>query len=268
MSPEEAFLRHRSEQGITESTLAATRHWLSELADFCRAEELAGWQDLTPAHLQRFHRRLLWRPAKSGRLYAANSVMQGLWAVRTFLRWAHGQGYLLEDPTRELLLTRPTQPARSLLTGQQLDSLRLLLDRSRPLGRRDAALFELLGQLTVPEVLGRDLADVLPGGRLRLPTGQVLLLEDRATQALGAYLQRGRPALASQSEEKALFLSSKGRRLGPERVSQLLLHLGRRAGLKQTLGPRRLLQSARALADEFQRPLAIVRRQHVKSGLR
>ncbi len=251
--PEEAFLRHRSGQGMTGTTLAVTRRWLSELADFCRAEDLSGWSDLTPAHLQRFHQRLLWRPGPNGRLYAANSVMQALWAVRTFLRWAHGQGYLVEDPTRDLLLTRPTRPARALLSAEQLDALRLLLDRSTPLGRRDAALLELLQQLTVPEVLARDLEDVLPGGRL-LVGGRVVLLEDRATQALGAYLLRGRPALVSRPEEKALLLGSGGRRLGAIRAAQVLLHLGRRAGLVQKLGPRRLLQSARALAEEFQRP--------------
>lgn len=58
----------------------------------------------------------------------------------------------------------------------------------------------------------------------------------------------------ARAEEKALFLGSGGQRLGEQRVAKFLVHLGRRVGLERSLGPRRLLQSAQALADEFQRP--------------
>ncbi|MEW6280690.1 MAG: hypothetical protein AB1758_18840 [Candidatus Eremiobacterota bacterium] len=37
-------------------------------------------------------------------------------------------------------------------------------------------------------------------------------------------------------------------------MQQCLRALGRKAGLEVSLCPRRVLQSARALADEFQRP--------------
>lgn len=251
-----AFLEHRRAQGISGSTLEATRYWLEELALFCQGEGLERWEELMPVHLQRFHQALLWRPTRHGRLYAPNTVMQGLWAVRTFLRWAHREGYLLEDPALELQLVRPAQPARRHLTAAELESVRLRVDPSTPQGLRDAALFELLQQLPVPELLSRDVEHVQPGdSSLELSHGIRLALADLAGKALAAYLYHGRPVLAARRpEERALFLNRDGGRLSSVRVTQCLRALEKRAGLGTSLGPRRLLQSARALADDFQRP--------------
>ncbi|MEW6280689.1 MAG: site-specific integrase [Candidatus Eremiobacterota bacterium] len=184
----EAFLKER---GWALATVEAAARWLDELAAFFQAEGLERLEDLTPAHLQRFHQVLLWRPGRHGRLYAANSVMQGLWVVRGFLRWAHREGFLAVDPSRELVLLRPRPPARRLLTAGQLEEVRRQVDRSTPHGRREAALFELLGQVPVRELLSRDAAHVGPGcTALVLSDGARLALEDAAACALEAYVPR------------------------------------------------------------------------------
>ncbi|MBI4867118.1 MAG: site-specific integrase [Candidatus Wallbacteria bacterium] len=252
---QQAFLRHRQDQGMTASTLVSCRRWLDKLAAFCRAEELEEPEQITPEHLRGFHQSLLWRPGRHGRLYAANSVMQALWVVRTFLRWAHREGLLAQDPTRDLLLKRAARPPRLLLSAQDLQAVRRQLEPSTPLGLRQAAFFELLHLVPSSELLSRDLEHVEPRDRLRLSDGQALALEDRPARALTAYLQSGRPFLLRQAGERALFLGAReGTRLSSVRVQQILRALGLQAGLELQLGPRRLLQSARALADAFSRP--------------
>lgn len=235
-----AFLGHRTKQGLAPATLVATARWLEELEAFCRERRMVRPEQLSPEQLLGFRQALLWSPGRAGCLLAPNTVDQGLRVVRSFLRWAHREGFLALDPTLDLVLPRPLQPARRLLTGAELDALHAQLDLATPLGLRDAALLELLGRLRLGELLSRDLAHVGPGCRSlsgwELAPGGVLAVAD--------YLERGRPFLVRGSREGALLLGARGARLGAGRVGQRLRELARSAGLEVLVGPRRLLQSA------------------------
>jgi integrase/recombinase XerD len=249
-----AFLRHRQSQGLAPVTLALQSRWLADFEAFCRAERIRRPEEFTPEQLRRFHQALLWRPGRRGRLLAPNSLDMALRMVRAFLRWAHREGFLLQDSTRELRLSRPPQPTRRLLTAAELEGVRGLLDPSTEIGLRQAVLFELLQQLPLPELLSRDVAHLdLAGARLVLSDGLPLELEHLAVGSLAAYLERARPGLVRDSAQRALLLCRGGGRLGLISAQVCLRQLGFRAGLEATLGPRRLLQTARARADAFAR---------------
>src|SRR3954451_6659159 len=80
-----------------------------------------------------------------------------------------------------------------------------------PLDLRDRAMFELATArgLGADEVVALDLADV-----------SALTTSDGA---LEQYLLRGRPTLATEPAEAALFLSKNGRRLSPSDVRRRVL---------------------------------------------
>lgn len=252
---ERAFLRHREGQDLAPSTLWLQRRWLADFFSFCQEEQIDRPEELSPEHVRSYQRRLLWQPSRRGGLLAPNSLHHCLCGVRTFLRWAYREGLLALDPTLDLVLGRPPQPPRRLLSAAELERVRRVIDRDAASGLLVAALFELLQQVSLPELLSRDIEHAEPRG-LRLADGRRLVLEERAAGALAAYLERGRPELLARgSGDPALFLSARGgRRLRPEAVGERLRVLGRVAGLEVSLGPRRLLQSAQALEDEFLRP--------------
>lgn len=249
-----AFLRQRESQGLAPMTLRQQRRWLADFEDFCRARRIGRPEDFSSDELRRFRQVLLWQPSRRGRLLAPNSLDQALRMVRAFLRWAHREGFVLQDCARELVLSRPPQPPRRLLTAAELERIRSALDPAPELGLRQAVLLELLQQLTLPELLARDIPDLdLADGLLLLEDGQRLQLEEPAVRALAAYLERVRPGLAQDPEQPALLLCRGGRRLGLVSAQVCLRRLGRRLGLEVTLGPRRLLQTARARANAFAR---------------
>lgn len=254
------FLRHCEGQGLASVTLDLQRRWLGDFEAFCRAEGIGRPEEFTPEQLRRFHRMLLWRPGRRGRLFAPNSLYQALRMVRAFLRWAHREGFLAQDSARELVLSRPPTPPRRLLTAAELATLRCHLDPTTAMGLRQAVVFELAQQMPLRELLSREL-EHLDRARslLWLSDGRCLRLEELALRALTAYLDRARPGLVRDPAQPALLLCRGGGRLKEVPAQLCLRTLGRRAGLKTLLGPRRLLQSAPALADEFARqrlPLA------------
>jgi site-specific recombinase XerD len=87
-----AFLRHREGQGLAEGTLWLQRRCLADFRAFCQAEEIERPEELTPEQVRAYHRNLLWRPGRRGRLLAPNSLDHCLRGVRTFLSWAHREG--------------------------------------------------------------------------------------------------------------------------------------------------------------------------------
>ncbi|MEW6277670.1 MAG: hypothetical protein AB1758_03530, partial [Candidatus Eremiobacterota bacterium] len=148
-------------------------------ADVCAA--LAGGaSDLE--HVRADELELLWQPGPRGQLYAANTVDQALWMVRGFLRWAHRQGLLPRDPSRQLVLGRPVQPSPRLLTSEEVEQLLALPDLDTALGLRNRCI------LASQELCGLNLADLslaerLVGGQPGRPYG----LSNRLQELLGLY---------------------------------------------------------------------------------
>ena len=202
------FLRHREDQGLAPETLSITLRWLETLRLFFRAERVTQLEQITPNVVRGFYQKLLWSPSRSGCLLAPNSLDQGIRVVRTFLRWAHGEGCLSLDPALDLVLSRPAQPPRRLLTAGDLERVRRHLDDGTPIGLRDAALFELALQVPVSQLVALELDQAAPGALL-LEEGRVLL-EAGAARALAAYLDWGRPGLVRDPAVSALFLTRLG----------------------------------------------------------
>jgi integrase/recombinase XerC/integrase/recombinase XerD len=116
-----------------------------------------------------------------------------------------------------------------------------LLDRipsTTPLELRDRAMFELACSrgLRAEELVKLDV------GAVGLEAGEPAL------RAVGRYLERGRAALAGESEESALFLSKTGRRLSTSDVRRRLRVWARHAGAISTVHLYSRVESARLRA--------------------
>jgi integrase/recombinase XerD len=172
--------------------------------------------------------------------YRATSVARALSAVRSFHRFLVREGLTDRDPA--VGVPQPRLP-RSLPRPLPVDDVRRLLetpDPGSPSGMRDRAILELLygSGLRISELTGLDVDDVdLEGESVRVlgkggkerdvPVGSF------ARDAVGAYLTRVRPALATVATRGALFLNARGGRLSRQSCARLLGRYVRLAGIER-----------------------------------
>jgi site-specific recombinase XerD len=173
----------------------------------------------------------------SERGQAPSTIARKLAALRGLFRAEIEAGARSENPAE--LLSSPKKPQR-LPRVLRPDEVAALLDRipaTTPLELRDRALFELAyaSGLRAEELVSLELESIDfdsesvrvegKGGKTRVvPTGE------HALRALERYLARGRPTLqVAGAEQRALFLSKSGRRLGTSDVRRRLHTWARQA---------------------------------------
>jgi integrase/recombinase XerC len=152
-------------------------------------------------------------------------------ALRTFAAWAHREG--LTDTDAGQLLVSP-KAHRVLPHVLRVDEAGAVMeaggDRDDPIALRDRCVVELLyaSGLRVSELVGLDRADVDRSRRVV----RVLGKGDKqrsvpyglaAERAIDAWLDAGRPALATPASGEALLLGARGGRLDP-RAARAIVH--------------------------------------------
>jgi integrase/recombinase XerC/integrase/recombinase XerD len=165
----------------------------------------------------------------SARRLQKSSVARKLAAIRGFGAHLVATGTadqnpadLLPTPKRESRLPRVLGPAE----------MSALLDRipaTRPLEVRDRALFELAYScgLRADEIISADVGDIDFDSETLRVTGKgqktrLVPIGEPAQLALRRYLETARRALEPRSDERALFVSRRGRRLSPSDVRRRL----------------------------------------------
>jgi integrase/recombinase XerC/integrase/recombinase XerD len=207
------------------------RAYAVDARDFAR---WAGAHRLEPASLDvRALRRYV--AHLSARGMAPSTVARKLAALRALLRTQMELGARADNPAE--LLSSPKRPARlpRVLKAGEVSALLDRIPATSPLELRDRALFELAyaSGLRAEELVGLDLASLDfdaesvrvegKGGKTRLvPAGE------HALRALERYVERGRPALEA-GDDRALFVSKSGRRLGTTDVRRRLRTWARHA---------------------------------------
>ncbi|ROR34409.1 tyrosine recombinase XerC [Inmirania thermothiophila] len=232
----EAFLRHlASERRLSPHTVAAYRRDLEALAAFCRRQGIAAWEALRPWAVRAFAAERRRRGA------SPRSIARTLSAVRGFYRYLLREGRARLDPAAEVSAPRAPRRLPETLSVEEAAAL-VEAPGDDPLGRRDRALLELfyssglrLGELAALDADGPDLGAGTvrvrgKGGREReVPVGR------RARDALAAWLAV-RPGLAAP-DERALFVSRRGRRLSARAIQARVRHWGLAAGLGRRVHP-------------------------------
>jgi site-specific recombinase XerD len=236
----DADLRRR---GAAERT---RREYGTDLGQFAR---WAGEQGIAPDGVTYPWLRR-WAAALSRSGVAPATLARKLASLRSFFRTLLEHGEVGANPAD--LLPSPKQPQRLPRTLPRAEVAQLLdrIPATTPLELRDRAMLELAYAcgLRAEEIVNLDVdspdfdAEQVrvegKGGRTRiLPVGEPAL------RALGAYLERGRPALAAMDEEPALLLSKSGRRLSTSDVRRRLRLWARHAAAQGRVHPHALRHS-------------------------
>jgi integrase/recombinase XerC len=231
-----SFLRSaRAERDLSEHTLTA---YAGDLRQFAEWAGRSGVVEMTG-----IDRKLLRRYVSflSERRLARRSIARKASAVRAFLRWAAIQKIVGSDPSLDLRVPKLDRPLPRVLKAVDAAALCELPPLDDPMGVRDRAILELLygSGLRVGELCGLNLMDLnMASGSLRvLGKGRKerqLPVSGPARKILSLYLEDARPQLVRRSKQAndAVFINSRGGRLGVRGVRSLLEKYLRGEGMK------------------------------------
>jgi len=237
-----------AERGRSANTLSAYRR---DLAGYCGwlAEQGTDVQRVTAADVDRFanHRR-------AGGV-AASSLARQMAAVRTFHRFMVSESHRADDPTADFEGVKVPAGIPKPLSEEEVESLIAAVVGDDPLSRRDRALLELLYATgaRISELCGLSVGDIdLEAGMIRLygkgSKERLVPVGSLAREAVHLWLTDGREALtptrwARRGDADAVFLNTRGGRLGRQAAYAIVVRHGERAGLTSHLSPHVLRHS-------------------------
>ncbi|MCU1546616.1 MAG: recombinase XerC [Homoserinimonas sp.] len=223
------FIRYLgAERGFSQNTVRSYRSDLVSLGAFAGSHGAEHVEDLSLELL----RDWLWSGSQGG--LAKSTLARRSASARGFSSWLGQTGQHLDAAVR-LKAPKPDRHLPRVLTRAQMDAILSSLSMRAVTGDanalRDLAVVELLyaSALRVSEVVGLDL-DSLDLGQLTVRVmgkgskERVVPFGVPALDAVVAYLQESRPTLARESTS-ALFLGSRGNRLGSRDVYRLVSRL-------------------------------------------
>ena len=215
----------RSSKGYSPNTVKAYLSDIEDLGAVVGVDQSA--EHLTLETL----RDWLWRQSEKGASKA--TIARKSAAARAFTLWLHKAGQIDEDPGLRLRSPKAGRSLPKVVSKESLDqvfsSLQFRATLDNPSGLRDLAIVELLYATgaRVSELASLDLGSVDysrnivrlmgKGSKERMvPFGQP------ARDALDDWLRHGRNSLVQEKTDSALFLNSRGLRIGVRQVYALV----------------------------------------------
>jgi integrase/recombinase XerD len=246
-----SFLSHlEKEYQYSENTIAAYRNDLSQFHKFIEGHshsELTHWSAVTEGEIENY---LSFMKHKA-QPYASSTIARKVAAIKSFYNYLTSQKIVDENPSVDIdspkVKKRLPQPL-SLSDVERL--LAAPAGGQSPKNLRDLTLLNILYAtgMRVTEVVSIQLEDVAPDrSTLSSPTRQGEAREiplDEDTKALvSGYLAEGRPQLAKNSRERALFLNHRGEKLTRQGLWLIIKGYARQAGLNTEVTPHTLRHS-------------------------
>ncbi|MGN6272500.1 MAG: tyrosine recombinase XerC [Protaetiibacter sp.] len=220
-----AALTH--ERGYSPHTVRA---YGTDLADLVGFAEALGQPDAASLDLETL-RDWVWRGSQAG--LAASTLGRRVSSARSFTAWMTHHGITATDPGLRLRTPRAGRRLPRVLTRSQMDAilegLYAAAAQGDPAAVRDLAIIELLyaSAIRVSELVGLDIDDLDRSARTVRVLGKgakerVVPYGAPAARALDHYLDRARPAFATETSGAALLLGARGKRLGTRAVYELV----------------------------------------------
>ena len=237
------FLDHlKFERRVSDHTVSAYRIDLLRLQEFAVQRKIQNIARLAPPQARLFAAGLRHLNLSS------RSIARTLSAARSFYKFLIREGEGKTNPFEGISTPRGERKLPRTLNIEQAAQL-VMITPDSDLTFRDRAILELLyssglrlSEIERSNVCDVDLADrtmtiLGKGGKTRIvPVGR------HAITAIKSWLQR-RQALVSNIEEKALFVSRSGNRLGARAIQKRVEYWAKRQGLDRSVHPHMLRHS-------------------------
>jgi integrase/recombinase XerD len=225
--------------GYAQDTQCARHRHLRRFIGWCAREDVGSFGEITPEVVERYMQRLHAGELGEG---ASGPVSRAhaLTAVRRFLGWAVRTRRTDRNSAADVTIQRPPQRLpRYVLTAAEAAEVLRQADLRTAAGIRDRAIMEVLYSTGVrrSELVGLDVTD-LDRGRgvviVRLGKGgrdRRVPIGDRALLWVEYYLSEVRPVESGFIESGALFLTTRGSRMRPSRLTDRLHRYLKSAGI-------------------------------------
>ena len=230
------FIRHLEfERRLSPLTCKNYRRDLEALVAYCDTAGVADWSDVDSEYMRSFS-AACYRKGLS-----AKSIQRRLSAARTFFRYLIREKAVKNNPVASVSAPKARKRLPGNLDADRMARL-LQIEGDGPIVDRDRAMLELLysSGLRLAELIDLNVGDVdMQDATVRV-TGKgnkdrIVPVGRCALQALRQWtITRGDLAGA---EEKALFVSNRGRRISPRSVQARVKHWAKRQGIDTNVYP-------------------------------
>ncbi len=247
----DAFLKYlESERNLSAHTIRA---YLGDLDSFFEHLEKLDVTDFSKLELSHIRSWLANQQVKGG---ARTTLSRRAVSIRLFTKWATKKGYLAKDVGATLATPKGARTLPEVLNvadaGLAIDALATrVAEEDGPLSKRDCAMVELLyaSGARVSELCGLDLQDIdYERNTIRVigkgNKERTIPLGNPAMRALDAWLKEGRPSLAGDKSDRAVFLGARGKRIDQRTVRTVVYQALQALEGAVKLGPHALRQSA------------------------
>jgi integrase/recombinase XerC len=226
----------------SEHTVKSYQRDIKQLSRYCTDKAIVHWADLAHTDIRSYiagrHRKGL----------SSKSLQRELSAIRSFYNYLLKQGHVSINPAQHIQAPKQARKLPKTLDVDQLSGL-LEAGASSPLEIRDLAMFELFysSGLRLSELSALDLTDLdLPDSTLTVRIGKggksrVLPIGSKAVTAIKNWLQQR--AVTTAATEPALFVSTRGTRLGQRSIELRLEQWCKKKGIAEHIHPHMLRHS-------------------------
>ena len=181
---------------------------------------------------------------------AMTTVARRLAAIKSYYRFLLHEGTIDKDPTENLESPKLEKRLPTVLSVEEVEELLAQPDQDTPSGLRDRAMLELLYAtgIRVSEIVALDVGSAnVDLGFVRC-TGKgskdrVVPMGSVARRSVAAYLQDGRPKLARDPLELALFVNHHGHRLTRQGFWKIVKRYAAMARIDKGITPHTLRHS-------------------------
>ena len=247
----DAFLNYlETERNLSAHTIRA---YLGDLDSFFEHLERLDVTDFSKLELSHIRSWLANQQVKGG---ARTTLSRRAVSIRLFTKWATKKGYLDKDVGATLATPKGARTLPDVLNvadaGLAMDALATrVAEEDGPLAKRDCAMVEVLyaSGARVSELCGLDLQDIdYERNTIRVigkgNKERTIPLGNPAMRALDAWLKEGRPSLAGDKYDCAVFLGARGKRIDQRTVRTVVYQALEALEGAVKLGPHALRHSA------------------------
>ncbi|MCP8966960.1 site-specific tyrosine recombinase XerD [Ectobacillus ponti] len=233
------------EKGLSQNTIVSYERDLKSYMKYIqKVEQAASFSDVTRQHVLGF----LYYLKEAGK--STKTIARHVASIRSFHHFLLRERLSAHDPTLHIETPQGERRLPKVLSVAEVEALLAAPKAGTGFGMRDKAMLEVLyaAGLRVSELIGLDLGDVnLTMGFVRCigkgSKERIVPLGGLATEAVRAYLERGRSELAGKKTTNALFLNHHGERLSRQGFWKILKRLAGDARIEKELTPHTLRHS-------------------------
>ncbi|WP_094546618.1 site-specific tyrosine recombinase XerD [Petroclostridium xylanilyticum] len=232
-----------NEKGLSDNTLQSYRRDVQQYISYLKEMNISNIAGVNKTAVITY---LLYLQ-KKGR--ATSTISRNLASIRSFYQYLNKINIVEQDPTQNLESPKVEKKLPQILSTQEVE---LLLEQPKCVdlkGYRDKAMLELLYAtgIRVSELIYLDLEDInLEMGFIKCNKGnkeRIIPLGTIAVSALEDYINKARPMMIQNPNEKALFVNCNGRRLTRQGFWKIIKLYKNQAKINKEITPHTLRHS-------------------------